>query len=107
MEEESAQKSNVLNKIQEMEGLLSELQDELQAEQETSRKSEKARKELGEELSALRSELEDTLDTTTAQQELRYIFTLILIHLVTYYFFVLSKFSFRFTWTGLRESRRW
>lgn len=79
VEEESAQKSNALKKIQEMEGLLSELQAELQTEQETCIKSEKARKELGEELSALRSELEDTLDTTVAQQELRYPF-----YLVTY-----------------------
>lgn len=78
VEEESAQKSNALKKIQDTEGLLSELRDELQAEQEMSRKSEKARKELGEELSALRSELEDTLDTTAAQQELRYMFTVLL-----------------------------
>lgn len=54
-----------------MEGFVSELQDDLDAEQEACRKSEKARKELEEELSALRTELEDTLDTTAAQQELR------------------------------------
>lgn len=71
IEKESAQKSNALKKIQEMDGLVSELQDELEAERETCRKSEKARKELEEELSALRTELEDSLDTTAAQQELR------------------------------------
>lgn len=71
VEKESAQKSSALKKIQEMEGLVSELHDELDAEQEACRKSEKARKELEEELSALRTELEDTLDTTAAQQELR------------------------------------
>lgn len=71
IEKESDQKSNALKKIQEMDGLVSELQDELEAERETCRKSEKARKELEEELSALRTELEDSLDTTAAQQELR------------------------------------
>lgn len=74
MEEELAQKSNALKKIREMEGFVSELQDDLDAEQEACRKSEKARKELEEELSALRTELEDTLDTTAAQQELRWLF---------------------------------
>lgn len=71
IEKESAQKSNAMKKIQEMDGLVSEIQDELEAERETCRKSEKARKELEEELSALRSELEDSLDTTAAQQDLR------------------------------------
>jgi len=71
VEEESAQKSNALKKIREMEGFVSELQGELDAEHEACRKSEKARKELEEELSALRTELEDTLDTTAVQQELR------------------------------------
>lgn len=74
MEKESAQKSSALKKIQEMDGLVSELQDELDAERETCRKSEKARKELEEELSALKTELEDSLDTTAAQQELRWLF---------------------------------
>lgn len=72
MEQESAQKSNALKKIREMEEFVSELQDELDAGQEACRKSGKARKELEEELSALRTELEDTLDTTAAQQELRW-----------------------------------
>lgn len=71
IEKESAQKSNAMKKIQEMDGLVSEIQDELESERETCRKSEKARKELEEELSALRSELEDSLDTTAAQQDLR------------------------------------
>lgn len=71
IEKESAQKSNALKKIQEMDGLVSELQDELEAERQTCTKSEKARKELEEELSALKTELEDSLDTTAAQQELR------------------------------------
>lgn len=34
-------------------------------------KAEAARRDLGEELNSLRSELEDSLDTTAAQQELR------------------------------------
>lgn len=34
-------------------------------------KAEKHRRDLGEELEALKTELDDTLDTTAAQQELR------------------------------------
>lgn len=34
-------------------------------------KAEKIKRDLGEELEALKSELEDTLDTTATQQELR------------------------------------
>lgn len=34
-------------------------------------KAEKQRRDLGEELEALRGELEDTLDSTNVQQELR------------------------------------
>ncbi|XP_036445748.1 myosin-11 isoform X1 [Colossoma macropomum] len=71
LEQESAQKNNALKKIREMEGLISELQDDLEAERDARAKTEKAKRDLGEELEALRSELEDSLDTTAAQQELR------------------------------------
>ena len=71
LEEESNQKNNALKKIREMEGLISELQDDLDAERNTRAKVEKAKRDLGEELEALRTELEDSLDTTAAQQELR------------------------------------
>ncbi|XP_031421345.1 myosin-11 isoform X2 [Clupea harengus] len=71
LEEESNQKNNALKKIREMEGLISELQDDLDAERNARAKVEKAKRDLGEELEALRTELEDSLDTTAAQQELR------------------------------------
>lgn len=54
-----------------MEGLISELQDDLESERSNREKVEKAKRDLGEELEALRTELEDSLDTTAAQQELR------------------------------------
>uniref|UniRef100_A0AAY4BUD7 Myosin, heavy chain 11b, smooth muscle n=1 Tax=Denticeps clupeoides TaxID=299321 RepID=A0AAY4BUD7_9TELE len=71
MEEESAQKTNALKNIREMEGVVSEMQDDLEAERNARAKVEKAKKDLAEELEALRSELEDSLDTTAAQQELQ------------------------------------
>lgn len=40
-------------------------------ERQTRIKAEKQRRDLGEELEALKTELEDTLDSTAAQQELR------------------------------------
>lgn len=51
--------------------MLSELQEDLEAERTARGKVEAARRDLGEELNALRTELEDSLDTTAAQQELR------------------------------------
>ncbi|KAL2101524.1 hypothetical protein ACEWY4_003285 [Coilia grayii] len=71
LEAESTQKTNALKKIREMEGLISELQDDLESERSNREKVEKAKRDLGEELEALRTELEDSLDTTAAQQELR------------------------------------
>ncbi|KAJ8344970.1 hypothetical protein SKAU_G00291630 [Synaphobranchus kaupii] len=71
MEDEAVQKGSALKRIRELEGLLSEIQDDLESESTTRVKVEKAQRDLGEELEALRSELEDTLDTTAAQQELR------------------------------------
>uniref|UniRef100_A0AAY4BU73 Uncharacterized protein n=1 Tax=Denticeps clupeoides TaxID=299321 RepID=A0AAY4BU73_9TELE len=68
---ESAQKTNALKNIREMEGVVSEMQDDLEAERNARAKVEKAKKDLAEELEALRSELEDSLDTTAAQQELQ------------------------------------
>ncbi|XP_035254581.1 myosin-11-like [Anguilla anguilla] len=71
VEEEAVQKSGALKRIRELEGLLSEAQDDLEAERSARAKVERARQDLGDELEALKSELEDTLDTTAAQQELR------------------------------------
>ncbi|KAM3863683.1 myosin-14-like [Diretmus argenteus] len=71
LEEESSQRGAAVKRIREMEVLLAELQEDLEAERAARAKTEVARRDLGEELNALRSELEDSLDTTAAQQELR------------------------------------
>ncbi|XP_030636884.1 myosin-11a isoform X1 [Chanos chanos] len=71
LEEETAHKNNALKKIRELEGIISDLQEDLESERAARNKAEKAKRDLGEELEALKSELEDTLDTTAAQQELR------------------------------------
>lgn len=51
---------------------MTELQEDLELERAARSKTEKQRRDLSEELEALKTELEDTLDTTAAQQELRY-----------------------------------
>lgn len=50
---------------------VSELKEEVETERGRRERAEKQRRDLSEELEALRTELEDTLDTTAAQQELR------------------------------------
>lgn len=70
-EEESAQKNNVLKQVRELQAQLSELQEDLESEKQARNKAEKLKRDLSEELEALKTELEDTLDTTAAQQELR------------------------------------
>lgn len=71
MEEESSQRGAAVKRVRELEALISELQEDLEAERSARVKVEVARRDLGEELNALRTELEDSLDTTAAQQELR------------------------------------
>lgn len=71
IEEEAAQKNLAQKKIRELEAQLSELQEDLELEKQARTKAEKHRRDLGEELEALKTELEDTLDSTAAQQELR------------------------------------
>ncbi len=71
VEEEAAAKNTAHKKIRELEAQISELQEDLELERQARSKAEKHRRDLGEELEALKTELEDTLDTTAAQQELR------------------------------------
>lgn len=71
LEEESCQRGAAVKRVRELEVLISELQEDLEAERSARAKVEAARRDLGEELNALRTELEDSLDTTAAQQELR------------------------------------
>lgn len=55
----------------ELDAKLSELEEDVELERQRRCKAEKHRRDLGEELEALKTELEDTLDSTAAQQELR------------------------------------
>lgn len=70
-EEESSARAQLLKSLREAQAGLSEAQEDLEAERVARAKAEKQRRDLGEELEALRGELEDTLDSTNAQQELR------------------------------------
>lgn len=58
--------------MRELQAQLSELQEDLESEKVSRSKAEKLKRDLSEELEALKTELEDTLDTTAAQQELRF-----------------------------------
>lgn len=71
LEDESNQRGMAVKRVRELEALLQEMQEDLEAERAAKGKVEAARRDLGEELNALRTELEDSLDTTAAQQELR------------------------------------
>ncbi|KAM6913340.1 myosin-14-like [Lycodopsis pacificus] len=71
LEEECNHRGAALKRVRELEVLISELQEDMEAERAARGKVEAARRDLGEELDALRTELEDSLDTTAAQQELR------------------------------------
>lgn len=71
-EDEISQKNNALKQVRELQAQLSELQEDLDSEKQARNKAEKLKRDLSEELEALKTELEDTLDTTAAQQELRY-----------------------------------
>uniref|UniRef100_A0A8C4KQD2 Myosin heavy chain 11 n=1 Tax=Dromaius novaehollandiae TaxID=8790 RepID=A0A8C4KQD2_DRONO len=72
LEDETGHKNNALKKIRELEAHISDLQEDLESERAARNKAEKQKRDLGEELEALKTELEDTLDTTATQQELRY-----------------------------------
>lgn len=70
-DEETVQKNNALKQVRELQAHLGELQEDLESEKMCRTKAEKLKRDLSEELEALKTELEDTLDTTAAQQELR------------------------------------
>lgn len=71
-DEEAVQKNNALKVIRELQAQIAELQEDLESEKASRNKAEKQKRDLSEELEALKTELEDTLDTTAAQQELRW-----------------------------------
>ncbi|KAL0609877.1 Myosin-14 [Plecturocebus cupreus] len=70
-EDEGGARAQLLKSLREVQAALAEAQEDLEAERVARTKAEKQRRDLGEELEALRGELEDTLDSTNAQQELR------------------------------------
>uniref|UniRef100_A0A8C1E9H4 Myosin, heavy chain 14, non-muscle n=1 Tax=Cyprinus carpio carpio TaxID=630221 RepID=A0A8C1E9H4_CYPCA len=71
LEEEAARRTEAQRALREAMSQVSELKEEVDNEKGMRERAEKQRRDLGEELEALRTELEDTLDTTAAQQELR------------------------------------
>ncbi|XP_067875475.1 myosin-9-like isoform X2 [Heterodontus francisci] len=71
LEEEATFKNNALKRIRELESLNCELQEDVETEKIARCKADKQKRDLGEELEALKTELEDTLDSTATQQELR------------------------------------
>ncbi|XP_069314081.1 myosin-14 isoform X3 [Eulemur rufifrons] len=70
-EDEGGARAQMLKSLREAQAALAEAQEDLEAERAARAKAEKQRRDLSEELEALRGELEDTLDSTNAQQELR------------------------------------
>lgn len=74
LEEEGARRAEAQRALREAMSQVSELKEEVDNERGMRERAEKQRRDLGEELEALRTELEDTLDTTAAQQELRCVF---------------------------------
>uniref|UniRef100_A0A8C6TF00 Myosin, heavy chain 14, non-muscle n=1 Tax=Neogobius melanostomus TaxID=47308 RepID=A0A8C6TF00_9GOBI len=73
LEEEGARRAEAQRSLREAMSQVSELKEEVENERGMRERAEKQRRDLGEELEALRTELEDTLDTTAAQQELRWL----------------------------------
>lgn len=71
LEEEGARRAEAQRSLREALSQVSELKEEVENERGMRERAEKQRRDLGEELEALRTELEDTLDTTATQQELR------------------------------------
>lgn len=71
LEEEGACRAEAQRTLKEALSQVSELTEELENERLSKDRIEKQKRDLSEELEALRTELEDTLDTTAAQQELR------------------------------------
>lgn len=74
LEEEGVRRAEAQRALREAMSQVSELKEEVENERGMRERAEKQRRDLGEELEALRTELEDTLDTTAAQQELRCVY---------------------------------
>ena len=64
-------RSHLAKNMRELQNNYAEVQEDLEQEKMQRSKAEKQKRDLGEELEALKTELEDSLDTTNAQQELK------------------------------------
>lgn len=71
LEEEGTRRAEAQRALKEALSQVSELKEEVENERLSKDRAEKQKRDMSEELEALRTELEDTLDTTAAQQELR------------------------------------
>lgn len=96
LEEEGARRTEAQRALREAMSQVSELKEEVENERGMRERAEKQRRDLGEELEALRTELEDTLDTTAAQQELRCVQSLTIFRENVYITFLLNIENFIF-----------
>lgn len=71
LEEEGARRTEAQRSLKEALSQVSELKEEVESERLSKDRAEKQKRDMSEELEALKTELEDTLDTTATQQELR------------------------------------
>lgn len=74
LDQDQAERTTLTKVLREVENAKSELQEDLEAERVQRAKSEKNKRDLKEELDALKAELEDSIDSTTAQQETRFVY---------------------------------
>lgn len=68
--DETLHKNSALKDVRELQAQIAELQEDVESEKASQNKAEKQKRDLSEQLEALQTELEDTVDTTAAQQEL-------------------------------------
>lgn len=71
LEEEGTRRTEAQRALKEALSQVSELKEEVESERLSKDRAEKQKRDMSEELEALKTELEDTLDTTATQQELR------------------------------------
>jgi len=70
-DQEQNSRSYLAKNFRDLQNNYAEAQEDLEQEKMQRSKAEKQKRDLGEELEALKTELEDSLDTTNAQQELK------------------------------------
>ena len=73
-DDETLHKNNALKVVRELQAQIAELQEDFESEKASRNKAEKQKRDLSEELEALKTELEDTLDTTAAQHIINIIY---------------------------------